>query len=58
MEKELYAIEQLEKRIEWYKKDIIPAPDVEARIEARIWADEQLPKLEERLRKLKESLGI
>lgn len=53
MEKEFYTVEQLERLIERYKKDTVSAPY----IEARIWATEQLPKFEERLRKLKESLG-
>ena len=53
MEKEFYTVEQLERLIERYKKDTVSAPY----IEARIWATEQLPKFEERLRKLKGSLG-
>ena len=53
MAKEFYTVEQLERLIERYKQDKVSAPY----IEARIWATQQLPKFEERLENLKESLG-
>lgn len=53
MEKEFYTVEQLEKLIEACKVREVSAPY----IESRIFASEQIPRYQERLRKLKESLG-
>lgn len=53
MVKEVYTVEQLEELIKDCKVREVSDPY----IESRIFASEQIPRFEERLRKLKESLG-
>ena len=53
MVKEVYTVEQLEKLIKNCKVREVSDPYTES----RIFATEQVPRFEERLRKLRESLG-